>query len=37
MNFLFSNDDDDDGNFDSFITQNLKPEPPKEKPSSKKI
>ncbi|CAD8175305.1 unnamed protein product [Paramecium octaurelia] len=36
MNFLFSNDDDD-GNFDSFITQNLKPEPPKEKPSSKKL
>ncbi|CAD8079490.1 unnamed protein product [Paramecium sonneborni] len=36
MNFLFSNDDDD-GNFDSFITQNLKPEPPKEEPSSKKL
>ncbi|CAD8056100.1 unnamed protein product [Paramecium primaurelia] len=36
MNFLFSNDDDD-GNFDSFITQNLKPEPPKEKQSSKKL
>jgi hypothetical protein len=29
MNFLFSNNNDDDDNFDSFITQNLKPEPPK--------
>ncbi|CAD8091366.1 unnamed protein product [Paramecium sonneborni] len=36
MNFLFSNDDDD-GNFDSFITQNLKPEPAKEKHSNKKL